>query len=359
MSSLEVIAALEKGIRRACPYAEIIKIPVADGGEGFCGSVCSAFGGEYVKTAAKNALFEDMESDFLSLDGKTAVIELAKTAGLTVIPETGRNPLLTTTFGVGMQIKEAVLKGFSAIILGLGGSATNDGGAGLANALGAEFYDEKGRKIFPSGGNLGEIAYIDTGGLLKEARDIKFALACDVKNRLCGKNGAARVFAAQKGADADGIRLLDKNLSHFADMLEKTTGKAVRDAPGTGAAGGAPLIFLSLFDAEIKSGIDIILDIAGFDKKAENADLIITGEGSLDAQSAFGKAVSGIGRRAGRAKVIAVCGSADITDAELEAMNIKAAYPIKTRGMDLNFAVKNAAVLIEGKIAEILPSLFP
>ena len=314
MSSAEVCDIIEKAFNKIKPEIKIVKIPTADGGEGTVDAFLYSVGGEKVYVKTKNPLFENIKAYYGILNNKTAVIETAAASGLTLI-ENRKNPLNTSTFGTGLLIKDALDKNCEKIILGLGGSATNDGGVGIAAALGIDFMDAKSRMIIPSNRGLSELKYIDETGLDQRLKNCEFIIACDVDNILCGPFGASYIFGPQKGADDETVKILDANLSGYADLLYEKTKIDIKNIPGTGAAGGilaSLLSFPEYFKCKICSGIDIVLDTVGFDDMIKDADLIITGEGRFDSQSLRGKVVSGVAKRAKKQNkpVIVIAGGA-------------------------------------------------
>ena len=337
MSSSEICEIIDKAFKKIMPDVKTVKIPIADGGEGTVDAVLYASGGEKIFVKSKNPLFEDIDSFYGILQSeksknfkKTAVIEMAAASGLPLI-ENRKNPLDASTFGTGLLIKDALDKGCEKIILGLGGSATNDGGAGVAAALGMKFFDEHNLEIIPSNRGLEKLKYIDSSGLDKRLKNCEFIVACDVDNILCGPTGASYIFGPQKGADEETVRILDANLSKYANILYEKTGIEIRNIPKIGAAGGILATFLSFPDfmnCEIYSGIDIILDTAGFDDIIKDADLIITGEGKFDSQSLNGKAVSGIAKRAKKQNksVIIIAGGAREYDDKIYDLGISAVF---------------------------------
>ena len=332
MSSVQVCEVLEGAFKKIMPELETVKIAVADGGEGTVDAFLYASGGEKVTVKTKNPLFEDIDAFYGILKDNTAVIELAAASGLPLI-EDRKNPLDASTFGAGLLLKDALDKGCGKIILGLGGSATSDGGAGILAALGAVFKDADNREIIPSNRGLADLKYIDCSGLDRRLKNCEITVACDVKNVLCGESGAAYIFGPQKGADSRTVKLLDENLSKYAGMLFEKTGRNIKDIPGVGAAGGVLASLLSFpeyINCKICSGIDIILDAASFDKIIKDADLIITGEGRFDSQSLRGKAVSGIAKRAklqGK-PVIVIAGGANAYGDEVYELGISAVFSI-------------------------------
>lgn len=308
VSSREICAIAQQVIPRHFPACEVVCIPVADGGEGTVDCFIQAVDAQRVGVTVTNALGEKSAAAYARL-GELAIIEMAAAAGL---PQVGalRCPGTATTYGVGELIAHAVHSGCKRILLGLGGSATNDGGCGCAAALGVGFLDADGQSFVPVGDTLGRIARIDTAKAEALLRSVKLTVMCDVTNPLYGPTGAAYVFAPQKGADAEKVKSLDAGLRHFGDVIRSQYGLDVSAMPGAGAAGGMGAGCVALLGGTIQSGIDAVLDVTGFDRQLEGADLVITGEGRIDSQSADGKVVSGVARRT-RAKgvpLIAIAG---------------------------------------------------
>lgn len=308
VSSREICAIAQQVIPRHFPACKVVCIPVADGGEGTVDCFVQAMGAQRVGVTVTNALGEKSAAAYARI-GELAIIEMAAAAGL---PQVGalRCPGTATTYGVGELIAYAVHSGCKRILLGLGGSATNDGGCGCAAALGVGFLDADGQSFVPVGDTLGRIARIDTAKADELLRSVEITVMCDVTNPLYGPTGAAYVFAPQKGADAEKVKSLDAGLRHFGDVIRSQYGLDVSAMPGAGAAGGMGAGCVALLGGTIQSGIDAVLDVTGFDRQLEGADLVITGEGRIDSQSADGKVVSGVARRT-RAKgvpLIAIAG---------------------------------------------------
>ncbi len=308
VSSREICAIAQQVIPRHFPACEVVCIPVADGGEGTVDCFIQAVDAQRVEVTVTNALGEKSAAAYARL-GELAIIEMAAAAGL---PQVGalRCPGTATTYGVGELIAHAVDSECRKILLGLGGSATNDGGCGCAAALGVRFYDADGQSFVPVGDTLGRITRIDTAEAEALLRSVEITVMCDVTNPLYGPTGAAYVFAPQKGADAEKVKSLDAGLRHFGDVIRSQYGLDVSAMPGAGAAGGMGAGCVALLGGTIQSGIDAVLDVTGFDRQLEGADLVITGEGRIDSQSADGKVVSGVARRT-RAKgvpLIAIAG---------------------------------------------------
>jgi glycerate kinase len=310
MSSREICSIMAGAIRRYHPTAVIHSVPVADGGEGSVDSFLAAAGGEKITVPAKGPYMEDMDGFYGVIGGgKTAVIEMAACAGLPLAGEKPR-PDLATTYGAGLLIADAAKRGCEKIIVGLGGSATNDFGAGAAAAAGIRFFDSAGQPFIPAGGTLSRIARIDPSGLLPEIKQAEIITMCDIDNPLYGKTGAAYVFAPQKGADEAMVEMLDGQLRHASETVARELGVDVSALPGAGAAGGMGGGMAAFFGSPLKMGIEVVLDTVNFDALVKGADLVFTGEGRLDSQSLRGKAVIGVARRAKQqgVPVIAIAG---------------------------------------------------
>ena len=337
MSSKRICEIMTEGINKHYPCAEVISIPVADGGEGSVECFLSAVGGELIRCGAVDPFFEKMDSFYgLINDGKTAVIEMAACAGLPLV-EDRKDPMRATTYGVGLLIKDAALRGVERIILGLGGSATNDLGCGAAAALGIEFYGKDGRFI-PTGRGLSDIERIDIGGILPELKNIDITLMCDVKNTVFGRNGAAYVYAPQKGATPEEVEILDLGLRHACDIIRRDLGKDLSDLAGGGAAGAMAGGMVAFFDASVKMGIEVVLDTVSFDSLLDGADAVFTGEGKIDSQSLEGKVVCGVAKRAAAkcVPVIAVVGGADGDISEIYDLGVNSVFTINRMPEDLS-----------------------
>jgi len=311
LSAAEVCDSVARAARKVWPLAQIKKTPVADGGEGTADSLLGAADGRKIFCKVKGPLFNEVESFYCAL-GDTAVIELAAICGLTMVERP--NPEATTTFGVGEMMIRAMDDGFKKIILCVGGSATNDAGVGLASALGMKFFDSNQNEIVPRGGELKNIFSIDARGFDRRVFDCEIKIACDVTNPLYGINGAAHVFAPQKGADAEAVTRLDEGLRNVAAVLKNHTGVDVSQIPGCGAAGGVAACLLALGAAALTPGVGLVLDAIGFDEKIEGADLVITGEGKTDSQTLSGKTVLGVARRAAKKNIPVIVISGAVED---------------------------------------------
>lgn len=295
LSSLEICHIAQQSIPSFFPQCQVITVPVADGGEGTVECFIQAIGATSV-TASVTGPYGEPVSAVYARKGQLAVIEMASAAGLPMVGER-KNPELTTTYGVGQLISHAVNSGCSEILLGLGGSATNDGGCGCAAALGTRFYTKEGKEFVPTGSTLHLIEHIDSSQTRSLLKDVKVTAMCDVENPLCGPTGAAHVFGPQKGADGPMIKRLDQRLDHLAHIIACDLGISVAQLPGAGAAGGMGAGCIAFLNAELKSGIECVLDTVGFNAMLEGTDLVITGEGRIDSQSIKGKVISGIAKR--------------------------------------------------------------
>lgn len=297
LTSMEVAIELEKGLRRVWPDAVCIKIPMADGGEGTVQSLVDATGGDIVSCEAQAPLGNIITASYGLLGGgKIAVIEMAEASGLPLVPRDRRNPLLASSFGTGQVIADALQRGVEEIIIGLGGSATNDGGAGMAQALGVRFYTAGGALISEplGGGGLASIARIDLAAVNPALKRLKVNVACDVTNPLTGPKGASFVYGPQKGATPAMVEDLDRNLRHFAQIIRTDTGIDVENLPGAGAAGGMGAALIAFAGGTLKRGIELVVEATKLEQHMEGADLAITGEGRVDFQTAFGKTPSGV-----------------------------------------------------------------
>ena len=356
MTSLEVAAAFEKGVKKVYKDAEFIKIPLADGGEGTVKALIDNLDGKMVNIKVKDPLMRDIDSFYgISGDGKTAVIEMAAASGLPLLSPDERNPLKATTFGTGELIKDALEKGCREFIIGIGGSATNDAGTGMLSALGYIFLDENGNELEPNGENLINIKSFKDDKVMKEVSEAKFLIACDVDNPFYGTNGAAHVYGKQKGATSDIIKILDDGMGNFSNVIEKIKKTDISNISGSGAAGGLGGAFTAFFNSELKPGIDIITEKIELENKINGSDYVITGEGRIDFQSAMGKTPSGVAKLAKKygIPVIAIGGSVDDEIGNIYDCGITAAFSIIDSPMTLGEAMdtKNAQRLVE-KTAE-------
>jgi len=338
MSSTEVCNIIESVIKRLIPKVETVKIPIADGGEGTVDALLSAVGGEKIHLTVKGPLFDDVEGFYgILADGRTAVIEMAAASGLPLV-EDRKNPALTTTYGTGQLIQDALNRGCTKLIIGIGGSATNDGGIGMAAALGVKFLDKQGHEVSLNGKGLGDITSIDTSKKDKRIDEVCVLTACDVDNPLYGQNGAAFVYGPQKGADEDMVNILDNNLSVYAHVVEKDLGINLQNIPGAGAAGGLGAGLFVFCNASLRSGINIMLDTVNFEEIIKGADFIITGEGKIDGSSLRGKVPVGIAQKARKLGVPVIVVAGDVGD-DLEN--------IYDQGINAVFSINNLAIPFE------------
>ena len=332
MTSAQVCASMEAGIRRVLPQAQVVSLPVADGGEGSAEAFLTALGGQRVVRTVTGPEGRPLESFYALLPDGTAVIEMAAAAGLPqVIGE--KNPETTTTYGVGELLVHAAHHGAKRAVMCLGGSATNDGGCGAASACGVRFVNGAGEAFVPVGGTLAEIASVDVTGMDPAVAALEIVTMCDIDNPLCGPTGAAAVFGPQKGADAAQIQRLDAGLAHLAQILERDLGISTVDLPGAGAAGGMGAGMAAFFRSRLQPGIETVLDTVRFAEVVRDADWIFTGEGRLDGLSLRGKVVSGVARRAGGVPVAAIVG--DVGDG---------ASAVYDRGVSAVFSINRVAV---------------
>lgn len=340
LSSEEICEIAKQSFGKIFPACQLTAIPVADGGEGTVACFHEVCGGREVRVTVQGPYGQDMETAYLQLDGGRAVIEMASCAGLPLVSGC-KDPCAASTYGVGQQIRHAVQQGNRQILLGLGGSCTNDGGCGCAASLGVEFLDAEGKPFVPVGGTLDRIAAIRLREAEKLLRDVKITAMCDIDNPLYGPTGAAYVFGPQKGADAATVEFLDGQLRAFDAMLRRELGRCVAEVPGAGAAGGFGAGMLAFFRAELQPGIEAVLDMVGFDRLLRGCDLVITGEGQLDSQSIRGKVISGVGRRSywRGVPVVVIAGSVlpemeNIT--EQEELGVRAVFSVNRRAMDFS-----------------------
>ncbi|SHN84905.1 glycerate kinase [Desulfitobacterium chlororespirans] len=298
LSSQKAGEAITLGIQRVFPEATTEIISMADGGEGTVEAIVQAGKGEVLKTRVTSPLGEEAEAVIGRLPDGTIVLEMASASGLPMVPRDKRNPLLTTTRGTGDLIRAALDLQSREILIGIGGSATNDGGAGMAQALGARLLDQEGQELSPGGGFLDQLARIDCSELDPRLKETKITVMCDVDNPLCGPRGASAVYGPQKGATPDMVEILDGNLAHFARKIREDLGVDLKDVPGAGAAGGLGMGLLAFTGAQLKTGVEAVLDTVNFDSKLQKVDIVITGEGRIDGQSVYGKVPMGVARRA-------------------------------------------------------------
>jgi len=350
LTALQAADAILQGIRAVTPEAEIVTIPLADGGEGTVEALVLSTRGRFGKRPVTGPVGQPVEATFGVLgDDVTGVIEMAAAAGLPLVAPGARNPLVTTTFGVGELILAALDEGCTRLIVGLGGSATNDGGAGMAQALGARLLAADGSEIRRGGGALLDLDRIDVSGLDPRLEQVTIHAASDVTNPLCGPQGAAAVYGPQKGASEEMVELLDRALSHYAQVVKRDLGVEVRDLSGAGAAGGLGAGMVAFCGAEIHSGASLVLQILGFAEHLEAADLVMTGEGRIDRQIEFGKAISGVALLAEThgVPVIAFTGSLQEEPEKLARRGVHAVVPVTPGPMSEEEAMVRAGELLQ------------
>lgn len=350
MTAEECCNFIKKGLSKILPEVEYVTVPMADGGEGTASALISSTNGEFFSETVLNPLGKEIISSFGILgDKKTAIIEMAAASGLELIPSSERNPMITTTYGTGQLIKAALDKNISTILIGLGGSATNDGGAGMIQALGGKLLDKDNQEIGFGGGELSKLKKIDLSNLDKRIKNTKIIVACDVENPLTGVNGASYTFGKQKGATDEMIEILDKNLSHFSEIIKKELSIDVKNIPGAGAAGGLGAGLIGFLSGELKKGIDIVIEYSSLESKLKDANFIITGEGSIDGQTRFGKTPFGVAKLGKKYNipVIALAGNVGKDIDVLYEYGFTSIFPILTRVESLEYAIKNGRYNIE------------
>lgn len=350
LSAMDVAIAIEQGFKQVLPNAEYIKLPMADGGEGTVQSLVDATGGEIIEHCVTGPLGEQVTAFYgLMGDGKTAIIEMAAASGLHLVEPAKRNPLITTTFGTGELINAVLDKGVEHIIVGIGGSATNDGGLGMAQALGIRLLDESGQSLGFGGGELSKLHTIDMSNLDSRLANVRLEVACDVDNPLCGEKGASQVFGPQKGATPEMVALLDSNLAHYAGVIKAQLGQDVLEREGAGAAGGLGAALMGLLQTELRPGIEIVMDAVHLNDVVADADLVITGEGRIDSQTIHGKTPIGVARTAKKhnVPVIGIAGCLTQDCGVVHEHGIDAVFAVVNRSVDLPTALVEAAQNIE------------
>lgn len=341
--------AMSLGIRRAGPGIEVIRIPVSDGGDGLISAVHTASGGRVISSPVHGPRMENLQADWLFVpDQSAAVIEMALASGLALLPEALQDPMLTTTLGTGELVKAALDSGVTDILMGIGGSATNDGGIGAAHALGYRFLDSDGLVLPPVGASLTRIHAIEASGVDPRIAATAFSVACDVTNPLTGPEGAAPVFAPQKGAGPEQVTLLDKGLANLARVIRRDLGRDIECLEGAGAAGGLGGGMKAFFNAELRPGIDLVLKLVNFKDRIQSADLVLTGEGCIDGQTRFNKAPAGVAAAAMEMNVpcMAVCGSIGEGGNQLSDIGLLAVFSICTGPVSLEQAMANGFDLL-------------
>ncbi|KLU62142.1 glycerate 2-kinase [Peptococcaceae bacterium CEB3] len=350
LGALSVARAMERGVKHVFPDGRVEVIPMADGGEGTVDAVLAAVGGEKVHLTVSDPLGRPLEAMYgILAHGRIAVIEMAAASGLPLLTAEERNPLVTTTRGTGELIKDALDKGVGKILIGLGGSATNDGGAGMAQALGAKLLDARGSALGPGGAELARLARIDLADLHPRIPEVEFEAACDVQNPLCGPQGASAVYGPQKGATAEMVGKLDHALANWGSLLGRVQGRDILTLPGGGAAGGLGAGLVGLLGARLMSGTQIVLEAAGAREKMAGADLVLTGEGKTDFQTGFGKVPAGVAAYARQAgvPVLVLSGAVEGDPDLLAAAGIEACLSIAEGPISLSEALDKAEAQLE------------
>lgn len=369
LSSSSIAKAVEEGIFNTLPECEVIKVPIADGGEGTVEALVDATQGKKITLPVHNPLMQPIHAGYgMTGDGRTAIIEMSATSGLDLIPLKPGNIMNTTTYGTGEMIADAIKRGCRNFIIGVGGSATNDAGTGMMQALGVRFTDDTGKEVEKGGKSLSAIRHIDTQNQLPELQDCTFHIATDVTNPFYGPQGAACIFGPQKGGDEEQIKILDRGMKHLAGLIFETTGKDISYLPGSGAGGGMGGGCVAFLQATISSGIELIMDYLRFDELIQGADLLITGEGRMDRQTLFGKVPVGIARAAAsrHIPVIAITGQVDTTaDKALREAGLSAIFPIHPapisleKAMQPDYAYRNIRRTVEQICYMLHPSHYP
>lgn len=357
MTSMEACLAMERGIKKVFKDAECIKVPMADGGEGTVDALVNATEGKFIEIEVTNPIGKKIKAKYGILgDSKTAVIEMAKASGIELINRKERNPYVTTTYGTGEFIKDAVNRGIKHILIGIGGSATNDGGAGMLQALGVKLLDINKEEIPFGGVHLEKIEYIDKGNIDEFLKDVTIEVACDVTNPLIGENGASYIFGPQKGANSEMVKVLDDNLRHFALKIKEIFNINIADVPGSGAAGGLGGALLAFLNAELRSGIDLVIKYTNLEEKIKMSDYVFTGEGSIDGQTILGKTPVGVSKLGKKydVPVMAFAGKVDPQSENLYNEGMKSIFCIMRGVETLDDALRDGASNLEKTVESIV-----
>jgi glycerate 2-kinase len=360
LTGIEVAKAMKQGILEVNKNIEIELAPVADGGDGTLQTMVDVTNGKIISKEVENPIGNIINSEWGKLgDNKTAVIEMAKASGLALLKDDQKSAINTSTFGTGQLFKDALDSGIKNFIVGIGGSATNDGGAGFISALGAKLLDDNNSEVKPSGANLNKISKIDLSDFDKRTKDITVNVACDVNNPMCGENGASAIFGPQKGASKSDIKMLDSNLLYWSEIIKAQFSKDILNVPGSGAAGGLGGGLMAFVNAQLSSGADIILNSLNYDNKLKGVDLVIVGEGQTDKSTQFNKSPVAVAERAKKLGIPVVCISGSLGDGYLESSvkGIDAFFSIVNKPMSLDIALNNAYDLISKSTKEIYKTL--
>ncbi|QEN06770.1 glycerate kinase [Oceanispirochaeta crateris] len=347
-TSIKVAAAIERGIKKVDPSLDVVKLPVADGGEGLVQALVPEED-KWVYVNVTGPMGKQVKAEYALYNEDTAVIEMASASGLPLVTDSVKDPRKATTFGTGELIKDALDRGCKTILIGIGGSATNDGGCGMARALGVKFLDASGQEVDAVGGNLDSIKDVDLSGLLPSVKNATIKVACDVDNPLCGEQGASAIYGPQKGATPEMVKVLDANLKSLAELMKSKTGQDMAEVPGAGAAGGLGFGLMAFCGGVLEKGIDLVLDSVGFDASLEGADLVITGEGRIDGQSVRGKVPVGIAARAKKKNlpVLVIAGDIGPGISNLYEYGIDAVMSTVNKAMPLKEALERSTELLE------------
>ena len=360
LTGLEVANAIQEGINKADSKIKTNLVPVADGGDGTLQTMVDVTGGKIITETVRDPLGRDIDSVWGKLgDDNSAVIEMAKASGLALLNENEKSATLTSTYGTGQLFKFALDQGIDNFIIGIGGSATNDGGAGFVSALGAKLYDGNGKEVESNGISLSSIRDIDMSNFDKRVKNTTVRVACDVTNPLCGNEGASAIFGPQKGANPEEVNLLDKNLLHWASLIKDQLGKDILNVPGAGAAGGLGAGLMAFTDAELSIGANIVLDSLNYDEHLRDVDLVIVGEGSTDKSTQFNKSPVAVAMRAKKLGIPVICLSGSIGEGYSESrdLGISSFFSIVSGPTELKYAIENAHELIVKSTEEIIRSL--
>ena len=358
MTSKEACDAMEKGIKKVVKNAEIIKVPMADGGEGTVEALVTATNGEFIETLVTHPLGKEKVKARYGIlgDGSKAIIEMAEASGIQLVKREERNPYITTTYGTGELILDAINRGVKHILIGIGGSATNDGGAGMIQALGGRLLDSEGNDLPFGGKALENIEKIDLSNLDKRLKDIKFEVACDVTNPLIGEKGASRIFGPQKGATEEMIVVLDNALKNYSEVIKRDLGIDITYEEGAGAAGGLGGALLAFLNAELKKGIELVIKHTNLTEKIKDADFVFTGEGGIDSQTIFGKTPMGVASvaKANNVKTIAFAGKIEEGSENLYEVGITSMFSIMRGVSDIDTALKMGKHNLEKTVENVM-----
>lgn len=357
LSAKEVAESISEGIAKVLPETEITIMPMADGGEGTVDAFISATKGRLIKTKSVDALYQTIDSFYGVLgDGKTAILEMAAASGIEHIKPEERNPLFTSTFGTGLLLKEIIESGFTDIIIGIGGSATNDGGAGMAQALGFDLLDKNGNRIKKGGASLINLDSISVKNVIAGLKNVSITIACDVENTLLGEFGATKVYAKQKGASPEMIDLLEAGIQKFSDVIENKFGQKFSEIKGSGAAGGLGAGLMAFCNAKINSGFELLCNVSNLENLIKNSDLVFTGEGKIDSQTASGKTISKIAEICKKhdKPLIAIAGIIEPEINKLYQIGLSSAFSITDKPMNITESKENSKVLIANTTERIM-----